>query len=94
MEEVWRIKPTVFDESLVKGIEKMSRELGYATHFMLSGAGHDAAHLNQVSPTAMIFVPSVGGRSHAEVENTRWEDCEAGANVLLHSVLQFSRREE
>jgi N-carbamoyl-L-amino-acid hydrolase len=33
-------------------------------------------------------VPSIGGRSHVEVENTRWEDCEAGANVLLHSILQ------
>jgi N-carbamoyl-L-amino-acid hydrolase len=39
-------------------------------------------------PTAMIFVPSIGGRSHVEVENTTWEDCEAGANVLLRCVLQ------
>jgi len=29
-----------------------------------------------------------GGRSHVEVENTRWEDCEAGANVLLYCILQ------
>jgi len=43
--------------------------------------------MNQIAPTAMIFVPSIGGRSHVEVENTTWEDCEAGANVLLHSML-------
>jgi N-carbamoyl-L-amino-acid hydrolase len=55
---------------------------------MVSGAGHDASYLSQVAPTAMIFVPSIGGRSHVEVENTRWEDCEAGTNVLLHCVLQ------
>ena len=36
----------------------------------------------------MIFVPGIGGRSHVEVENTTWEDCEAGANVLLQVVLQ------
>ena len=36
---------------------------------------------------AMVFVPSVGGRSHVEVEETSWEDCEAGANVLLQCVL-------
>jgi N-carbamoyl-L-amino-acid hydrolase len=36
----------------------------------------------------MIFVPSIGGRSHVEVENTAWEDCEAGANVLLHCILK------
>ncbi|MBW2283787.1 MAG: M20/M25/M40 family metallo-hydrolase, partial [Deltaproteobacteria bacterium] len=47
----------------------------------------DAGYMNQVVPTAMIFVPSIGGRSHVEVENTRWEDCEAGANVLLHCIL-------
>jgi N-carbamoyl-L-amino-acid hydrolase len=55
---------------------------------MVSGAGHDAVYLNQVAPTAMIFVPSIGGRSHVEVENTKWEDCAAGANVLLHCLLQ------
>jgi N-carbamoyl-L-amino-acid hydrolase len=44
--------------------------------------------MNQVCPTAMIFVPSIGGRSHVEVENTAWSDCEAGANVLLHCVLK------
>jgi N-carbamoyl-L-amino-acid hydrolase len=55
---------------------------------MVSGAGHDASYMNQVCPTAMIFVPSIGGRSHVEVENTSWSDCEAGANVLLHCLLK------
>ena len=27
-------------------------------------------------------------RSHVEVEDTTWEHCEAGANVLLHCVLK------
>jgi N-carbamoyl-L-amino-acid hydrolase len=31
--------------------------------------------------------PRISGRSHVEVEETRWEDCEAGANVLLHCLL-------
>jgi len=63
-------------------------ELGYSSLHMVSGAGHDASYMNQVCPTAMIFVPSIGGRSHVEVENTTWGDCEAGANVLLHSLLK------
>jgi len=65
-----------------------SGQLGYSSLHMVSGAGHDASYMNQVCPTAMIFVPSIGGRSHVEVENTRWEDCEAGANVLLHCILK------
>lgn len=44
--------------------------------------------MNQLAPTAMIFVPSIGGRSHVEVENTTWEDCAAGGNVLLHTILR------
>ncbi|MCU0563339.1 MAG: M20 family metallo-hydrolase [Desulfobacterales bacterium] len=48
----------------------------------------DAAYVSRLCPTAMIFVPSIGGRSHVEVESTRWEDCEAGCNVLLRCMLQ------
>jgi N-carbamoyl-L-amino-acid hydrolase len=59
----------------------------------VSGAGHDASYMNQVCPTAMIFVPSIGGRSHVEVENTAWSDCEAGANVLLHCLLKTTNEE-
>jgi len=88
MEEVWRIRPTVFAPALVKRVEEVTNQLGYSHYPMISGAGHDAAYVSQVSPTAMIFVPSVGGRSHVEVENTTWEHCEAGANVLLHCILQ------
>jgi len=65
-----------------------TEELGCPALRMVSGAGHDASYMNQIAPTAMIFVPCIGGRSHVEVESTKWEDCEAGANVLLHSILQ------
>jgi beta-ureidopropionase / N-carbamoyl-L-amino-acid hydrolase len=88
IEEVWRIGPTVFAPDLVKKVEETARELGYSPHSMVSGAGHDAAYVSRVFPTAMIFVPSIGGRSHVEVEDTRWEDCESGANVLLQAVLR------
>ncbi len=88
IEPVWQIEHAAFNEKLIQRIWDTAGELGYSRHRMVSGAGHDASYLNQVAPTAMIFVPSIGGRSHVEVENTRWEDCEAGANVLLHCILQ------
>lgn len=88
MEETWRVEHAPFDEALVKGILKTAEELGYSSLHMVSGAGHDASYMNQICPTAMIFVPSINGRSHVEVEETTWEDCEAGANVLLHSILK------
>ncbi len=88
IEETWRVEHSPFDERLVQRVLDTAEALDYPSLYMVSGAGHDASYMNQVAPTAMIFVPSIGGRSHVEVENTRWEDCEAGANVLLHCILQ------
>ena len=87
IEETWRVEHSPFDEKLVQNILDTAKNLGYSSLRMVSGAGHDASYMNQIAPTAMIFAPSIGGRSHVEVENTKWEDCEAGANVLLHSIL-------
>ena len=57
---------------------------------MPSGAGHDAQMLARVCPTAMIFTPSVGGISHNVAEFTAPEDIDAGANVLLHTMIDLA----
>jgi len=88
IEETWRVEHSPFDEKRVQMVLDAADALGYSSLHMVSGAGHDASYMNQVCPTAMIFVPSIGGRSHVEVEESRWEDCEAGSNVLLHAILQ------
>jgi N-carbamoyl-L-amino-acid hydrolase len=54
---------------------------------MVSGAGHDAQFIGSFVLTAMLFVPSINGKSHCEEELTTWEDCEKGINVLLDTVL-------
>ena len=88
IEETWRVEHAPFDEKLVERVMESAGELGYSYLHMVSGAGHDASYMNQICPTAMIFVPSIGGRSHVEVENTTWEHCKAGTNVLLHCILK------
>ncbi len=88
VEETWKVEHSPFDKRLVQRVLDNAQRLGYPSLYMVSGAGHDASYMNQVAPTAMIFVPSINGRSHVEVENTKWEDCEAGVNVLLHCILQ------
>jgi len=88
IEETWRVKHSPFAERLVERVLSTAQELGYPAMRMVSGAGHDASYMNQCTDTAMIFVPSINGRSHVECENTTWEDCEAGANVLLHCLLK------
>jgi N-carbamoyl-L-amino-acid hydrolase len=93
IDETWRCPHAPFAERLVQRVLDTAGELGYSSLHMVSGAGHDASYMNQVCPTAMIFVPSIGGRSHVEVENTAWSDCEAGANVLLHALLKTANEE-
>jgi N-carbamoyl-L-amino-acid hydrolase len=87
VEETWRVGRSEFAPELVARVRETAERLGYSTLDMESGAGHDASYMAAMGPAAMVFVPSVGGRSHVEVEETSWADCEAGANVLLHCVL-------
>ena len=87
-EITWRVEHSPFNEKLHERVVESAEELGYSVNRMVSGAGHDASYVNQVAPTAMIFVPSIGGRSHVEVERTTWEDCEAGGNVLFQCVMK------
>ena len=56
-----------------------------------SGAGHDAMCLATITPTAMLFVPSAGGRSHAGDEYTSPEDLELGADMLVRATLHVDR---
>jgi N-carbamoyl-L-amino-acid hydrolase len=43
----------------------------------------------RVTRAAMVFVPCVGGISHNEAEAARPDELTAGANVLLHAVLEY-----
>lgn len=85
-------KPVRFDREMVELVERKTKELGLSYKVMHSGAGHDAQFMSHVCPTAMIFVPSIGGRSHCPEERTLKADCVNGANVLLRCVLELSSR--
>ena len=76
-----------FDPSCVQLVRAGGQALGYSTRDIVSGAGHDACYMSKVTPTAMIFVPCVGGISHNEIEDAKPEWIEAGANVLLSAML-------
>lgn len=64
--------------------------LGLKSMNMASGAGHDAQILANFTPSGMIFVPSVGGRSHCPEEYSELEDCIKGANTLLASTIRWA----
>ncbi|HXR10915.1 MAG TPA: Zn-dependent hydrolase [Gaiellaceae bacterium] len=90
VEAVGRWEPTELDRSVRGAIAEAARAVGVSTLELVSGAGHDAQALAAVTPSGMIFVPSVGGVSHDPAEHTRWQDCVNGANVLLATALALA----
>jgi N-carbamoyl-L-amino-acid hydrolase len=89
-----RFEPVVFDPAVIGCIEGVASRLGFLHRRMTSGAGHDAQMLARICPSAMIFVPSVKGISHNAAEHTEPADLEAGANVLLHTLLELAHQGE
>ena len=59
---------------------------GYRSMELVSGAGHDAQIMGAQLPTAMIFVPSIDGRSHCPEEKTE-EIALARAVLVMQDIL-------
>ena len=87
IESVGGFDPVTFDPDCVSMIRASAEKLGYGYRDLVSGAGHDACWINKVAPTAMVMCPCVGGLSHNEAEEITQKWASAGADVLLHSVL-------
>ena len=83
--------PALTDERIQSVIRKNADRLGYTHKTMPSGAGHDAQDMAVITPTGMIFVPSVDGISHAPEEYSTPEAIAKGANVLLQSLLDLDK---
>ncbi len=84
----WVSPATPFDSECVACVQTSVDALGYSQQRIVSGAGHDAIHLARYCPTAMIFIPCVGGLSHNEAEDVLPEDVRQGTDVLLNAVLK------
>src|SRR2546422_346238 len=63
-----------------------AQQCGVQAAEMVSGAGHDAQILAARCKVGMLFVPSVGGRSHCPEEATRPEHLELGTTVLTKAL--------
>jgi len=85
------VGPVRCDARIAEVVAEVARELGTLPHPMPSGAAHDAQVMARLAPAGMIFVPSVGGRSHSPAEWTHWEDIEMGANVLLRTAWRLAQ---
>ena len=84
---LWNIEPIAFDPGLIAIAQAAISELTGHAHTMDSGALHDAAEVARAGiPTVMLFVQSLGGLSHAKLEDTREEDLILAVKALAATV--------
>ncbi|MBJ7601540.1 MAG: Zn-dependent hydrolase [Candidatus Nephthysia bennettiae] len=83
--------PTASSPELVETVHAAAAALGLPVLDVVSGAGHDTQVLARAGVRrAMIFVPSIGGRSHSPEEWTSPEDMAKGVSVLTETLKRLA----
>lgn len=82
--------PCQCDPELVSLLERTARGQGVPFLTMHSGAGHDSQQMAEVAKVVMIFVRSVGGRSHTPAEFTTVDDAVAGITLLAGALYELA----
>jgi len=62
LEEIWRIPHTEFSPRVSQTVLDAAEAVEADHQAMVSGAGHDATYLNEITDAAMIFVPVLTAR--------------------------------
>lgn len=80
-------------DALIMDVSAVQAEaLGISALHLGSMAGHDATHMASLTRAGMLFVPSLGGKSHCPEEESRIADIEKAGNVLLQSILALDEQ--
>ncbi|MEA2771896.1 MAG: beta-ureidopropionase / N-carbamoyl-L-amino-acid hydrolase, partial [Acetobacteraceae bacterium] len=82
--------PIVFDTKLGALLRGKAAARQLSTRDMVAAAGHDSVLMAPLVPSAMLFVPSVGGITHNPKEYSTKEQIAHGAQVLLDTVLELA----
>ncbi|MCM3760199.1 M20 family metallo-hydrolase [Alkalihalobacillus oceani] len=70
-------------------MQAAAKSLGFAPPLMISGAGHDAMMMKEITDIGMIFVRCQDGISHNPKEWAEIEDISKGASILLETTLHY-----
>ncbi|MEH7178074.1 Zn-dependent hydrolase [Neobacillus vireti] len=84
-------KPVRLDQELVAVLENTAREMKEPCLTLPSMAVHDAAHMASVTKSVMVFVKSIGGKSHCPEEFSEPEDIEKVGNLILQGIIRLDR---
>ncbi len=83
--------PVACDANLRAALRRGARDLGLTETDLPSGAGHDAAFMSRIAPSAMVFVPCRAGKSHAPEEWADRDAIAAGAAVIYQAVREIDQ---
>jgi len=78
--------PVTLSPRITEVLRRAAAAAGVEPREMTSGAGHDAQVLAAAANVGMLFVPSIGGRSHCPEEATAAEDVVLGTRVLATAL--------
>lgn len=82
--------PVPMDANIVAILEEAAKKAHMKYRVMHSGAGHDSQIIAPHYPTAMIFVPSIGGISHNPAEATKLEDLVEGVKMMASALYELA----
>jgi len=82
--------PVAFDAALGASLREKAAARQLAVRDMIAAAGHDSVLVAPLCPSAMLFVPSVGGITHNPLEYSTPEQLARGAQVLLDAVVALA----
>jgi beta-ureidopropionase / N-carbamoyl-L-amino-acid hydrolase len=83
--------PVVFDARLSDVLRRKAKERQLSVCEAMAAAGHDSVLVARLCPSAMLFIPSVGGITHNPREYSTKEQCASGAQVLLDAIVELAR---
>ncbi|CUS47869.1 MAG: N-carbamoyl-L-amino-acid hydrolase [Idiomarinaceae bacterium HL-53] len=86
-DQVSWLGPNYCANSMIELMEDKAKARGWQYKRMPSGAGHDVQFFTHITEAGLIFIPSVGGVSHAPDEWSHWHHVEMGTNLLLDCAL-------
>lgn len=86
IERTARVSPEPMSQDIMALFERAARRWQRKSLVLASGAGHDAMVVAKVIPAGMMFIPSIGGRSHSSAEDSTADDIISGCRVFASAI--------
>jgi len=89
IESNMQVDPVECSNEVVDVLCEVSQSMGINAPLMVSGAGHDAMLLAEITEIGMVFVRCTDGISHNPKEWAEMDDIVNGTRILYETVLTF-----